>query len=199
MESIQGKQSLYLEPALFVDRLAVYENVLVDIGTGDGRFVKTFAEAHPDFLAIGIDTCRENLSVNSRGKLPNALYLICPARSLPAELYGRASIITINFPWGSLLSGLLDEDPALLSGLAAIAKPDAVLELRVNADALLERGLSIDQGHKRIQRALAISGFKIRLSNLLGPRELRLCQTTWAKRLAFGRDPRALNIAAERI
>jgi 16S rRNA (adenine(1408)-N(1))-methyltransferase len=198
MESIQGKQSLYLEPALFVNWLTVYEKVLVDIGTGDGRFVKTFAEAHPEYLAIGIDTCRENLYVNSRGKLPNALYLIYPARSLPAELYGRASIITINFPWGSLLSGLLDEDPALLFGLAAIAKPGAILELRVNADALQERGLLIDQDHQRIQSALTISGYKIHLSNLLGARELRLCQTTWAKRLAFGRDPRALYIVAER-
>jgi hypothetical protein len=199
MESIQGKQSLYIEPAILVNRLADYDNLLVDIGTGDGRFVKAFAEAHPEYFAIGIDTCRENLHVNSRGKLQNVLYLICPARSLPSELYGKARIITVNFPWGSLLSDLLDKDPALLFGLAAIAKSGALLELRVNADALRECGLSLDEGSKQIQSALTLSGYEIRSSVLLGPRELRLCETTWAKRLAFGRDPHALYIVAERI
>ena len=143
MESIQGKQSLYIDPVVLANWLADYDNVLIDIGTGDGRFVKTFAEAHPEYFVIGIDTCRENLQVNSRSKLPNVRYLICPARSLPAELYARAEIITINFPWGSLLSDLLDKDPALLFGLAAIAKPGTVLEVRVNADALREYGLSL--------------------------------------------------------
>ena len=199
MESIQGKQSLHIEPAVLVNWLAGYQEVLVDIGTGDGRFVKTFAEAHPEYFVIGIDTCRENLRVNSRSKLPNALYLISPARSLPSELYGKARIITVNFPWGSLLGDLLDQDPSLLFGLTAIAQPGAVLEVRVNADALQECGLSLDEGSKQIQTALMLCGYEIHSSSLLGSRELRACQTTWAKRLAFGRDPRAIWIVAERV
>jgi len=199
MESIQGKQSLHIEPADLLNWLAGYDNGLVDIGTGDGRFVKTFAEAHPEYFALGIDTCRENLYVNSRCKLPNALYLICTARSLPSELYGRAKTITINFPWGSLLGDLLDKDPSFLFGLAAIAKPGAVLEVRVNADALQEYGLSLDEGVKKIQTALLLYGYKVLSFALLGPHELRACQTTWAKRLAFGRDPCAFYIVAERM
>jgi hypothetical protein len=105
----------------------------------------------------------------------------------------------INFPWGSLLGDLLGKDPALLFGLAAIAKMGTVLEIRVNADALQEYGLSLDEGSKQIQSALMLAGYEIRASVMLGPRELRLCQTSWAKRLAFGRDPHAFYIVAERI
>src|SRR6266508_632898 len=186
MESIQGKQSLHIEPAFLTNWLAGYDNGLVDIGTGDGLFVKTFAEAHPEYFAIGIDTCRENLYANSRCKSPNALYFICNARSLPSELYGRANIITINLPWGSLLGDLLAKDPSLLSSLAAIAEPGATLEVRVNADALQECGFSLDEGSNHIQTALTQYGYEVHSSGLLGPLELRACQTTWAKRLAFG-------------
>jgi len=198
MECIQGKQSLHIEPAFLANRLADYDNILVDIGTGDGRFVKTFAKAHPEYFAIGIDTCRENLNANSRGRLPNALYLICPAGALPGELYGRASLITINFPWGSLLSSLVDQDTALLFGLSAIAHAGATLEVRVNGGALQERGLSLEEGCKQIQSALTLAGYETHSADLLGSREMRATETTWAKRLAFGRDPCALYIVAER-
>jgi hypothetical protein len=30
----------------------------------------------------------------------------------------------------------------------------------------------------------------------MGPEQLRACPTTWAKRLAFGRDPRAIAVDA---
>jgi len=199
MESIQGKQSLHIEPAVLTSRLAGYQNILVDIGTGDGRFIKSFAETHPDYFAVGIDTCRENLHVNSHLRLPNALYLICAGRALPTELYGRTTLITINFPWGSLLGGLLEHERSLLLSLSAIAQPGAVLEVRINADALQEFGWSLDNGSTQIQDALMQFDYKIHSSVLLGPHELRACKTTWAKRLAFGHNPRALCISAEKI
>jgi len=198
MESIQGKQSRHFEPALLADRLAGYDSLLVDIGTGDGRFVKDFAETHPESFAIGIDTCRENLYAVSRRRRPNALFLICPAGALPGELFGRASMITINFPWGSLLRGLLEPDPALFSGLAAVARLGTRLELRVNSGGLQESGLTLEAACGQIASALTHSGYEVCSSSLLGSRELRACGTTWAKRLAFGRDPHALQICARR-
>ena len=200
MECIQGKRFLQIEPSVLDDWIGHYQKLLVDIGTGDGRFVRAFARAHPEYFAVGLDTCRENLQANTRLRIPNMIYLIGPAKALPTELYGRATILTINFPWGSLLRELLDGDPALLSGLSSTAHEGALLEIRVNADALLHKmGSSVEQWSQKIQDALTHHGFGIRSSEWLGPDELGTLESTWAKRLAFGRDRRALYIVAERI
>jgi 16S rRNA (adenine(1408)-N(1))-methyltransferase len=198
MEVIRGKQAFQVDAPTLAQRLARYGQVLIDIGTGDGRFVRQMAETGPDHFVIGIDACRENLRANSRITLPNALYVIANAQALPCEMYGLATHITINFPWGSLLSGLLAGDQSLLGGLVAIARPDAWLDVRLNGGALTEAGWSLENGAERVRQTLAASGFIMRPSITLDARELRACPTTWAKRLAFGRDPRALYMRGKR-
>ena len=198
MECIQGRSALQFDAFALAHRLDGYRDILVDLGTGDGRFVRHMAETHPAGFAIGIDACRENLRQASRRAPPNALYLIASAQALPCELHGLATELTINFPWGSLLGGLLEGDPALTGCLAAVARPGARLEIRLNGGALAEAGWSLEEGGARVHQVLRASGFAIRRPHALGPRELRACPTTWARRLAFGRDPRALYLRGNR-
>jgi len=192
MESIQGKRAVQIDTSALRDRLAGYQEVLLDIGAGDGRFVRQMAAECPARFAIGVDACRENLRANSRMAPANALYLIADARALPCALDQRATHITINFPWGSLLGGLLADEAALLERLAAVARPGALLELRLNAGALAEAGWELVDGVEQVRHALHAAGFCMRSAMALGPQELRACPTTWARRLACGRDPRAL-------
>jgi 16S rRNA (adenine(1408)-N(1))-methyltransferase len=194
MESIQGKRAVRIDAPALLARLAGYQEVLLDIGAGDGRLVRQMAAACPERFAIGVDTCRENLRANSRAAPPNALYLIADARALPSALDQTATHLTINFPWGSLLSGLLAGDAVLLERLAAVARPGALLELRLNRGALAEAGCSLEAGGGRIRQALHVAGFHMRPEIAFGPQELRNFTTTWARRLACGRDPRGLSI-----
>ena len=143
-----------------------------------------------------MDACRENLRKASRKAPGNVLYVIANALALPGELGGMASKVTINFPWGSLLTGLLDGDPMLLEGLFAIARPGAVLEVRLNGEALREAGYTLESGGARVRQALHEGGFDVGDPVRLDARELRQCHTTWAKRLAYGRDPRAVCLRA---
>lgn len=199
MESIRGKQTFEIDAPELGWRLAGYRQVLIDIGTGDGRFVRHVAETHAGHLAIGIDACRENLRPGSRRAPANALYIIANALDLPHELYGLATWITINLPWGSLLGGLLAGEPSLVEGLAAIARPPALLEVRLNGGALAEAGWTLADGGEQIRRVLQAGGFAVRPGVPLGAAGLRACPTTWAKRLAFGRDPRALYLHGVRL
>ena len=64
--------------------------------------------------------------------------------------------------------------------------------MRLNAGALAEAGWSLEDGGERVRQALHAAGFGARPPIALGPRDLRACPTSWAKRLACGRDPRAL-------
>jgi Methyltransferase domain len=198
MEIIRGKNASFMDSSALAERLTGYNTIYIDIGTGDGRFVRHLAQTHPTCFVIGIDACRENLHEVSRRVLPNALFVIANAQALPAELAGLAAQITINFPWGSLLEGLVANHPAVMDGLAMIARPDAKLEVRLNGGALAEIGWSLEAGASRVRDVLTTNGLNMQPPTMLTAGELRVYPTTWAKRLAFGRDPRAMYLRGVR-
>jgi hypothetical protein len=68
-----------------------------------------------------------------RGGLANALFVVAAAEALPPELDGLAALVTVHFPWGSLLRGLLAAEPAVLGGLTRILRPGGSLRLLVSA------------------------------------------------------------------
>jgi hypothetical protein len=191
MQRIQGRRCLELAVDALLQRAQATFCVLLDLGAGDGRFVAQMARAHPDSLAIGIDTCRENLIERSRRAPENALFLVTNVLALPEELTRIATRLTINFPWGSLLTGLLD-DPAFCARLARLARPGAMLEVVVNGGALAEAGWELEAGVARIRSNLRAAGFALQAPLVWGSAELHAYPTTWARRLAFGRDPRAV-------
>lgn len=198
METIRGKMSLDLDSAGLKDRLTHYQHVLLDLGTGDGRYARFLAERHSGWFVIGVDSCRENLREHSRAKLPNLLYVIASAQNLPHELDGLVSQITINFPWGSLLESLLTNDIRLMCGLGSVANTHAAIELRLNGGALTEAGSALEAGTDRIHSNLLRGGWQVGAPVQIGAPTLRGLPTTWARRLAHGRDPRAMTMWGKR-
>ncbi len=194
METIRGRRSLDLDLTGLMDRLTNYKRVFLDLGTGDGRYVRFLAERHPDAFIIGVDSCRENLVEQSRTKQDNILFIIASAQNLPHELHGLISQITVNFPWGSLLESLLNDDVSLLNGVSSLARPNAQIEIRLNGGALAEAGTSFEAGTETIHKNLSHQGWNLTPSSTLSTGVLKTIPTTWAKRLAYGRDPRAVEI-----
>ncbi len=192
METIRGKLSLDLDLNRLKDRAKNYQRVVLDLGTGDGRFVRYLADKNPDWFVIGVDSCRENLRISSRIELPNVLFVIANAHNLPYELNGLISCVTINFPWGSLLESLLAGDNALMNGLASVSKPNAQLAINLNGGALTEVGTNLEDGAETIRNSMNRFGWNIKKLSTMDHNILRSFPTTWAKRLAYGRDPRAI-------
>jgi hypothetical protein len=192
MEFIRGKHAVGVDPATFARQLAGYSRVLIDLGTGDGRFVRHIASTSPDTFAIGIDLCADNLRKESRRAPANALYIIATAYTPPPELRGVATHLTINFPWSELLEGLLANDTRLLTALAVLCRPGALLEVRLNCGAITAAGWTLEEAGDAVRHSLKLAGFAVTAPRLLDKAELRAFPSTWAHRLAFGRDPRAL-------
>jgi hypothetical protein len=69
----------------------------------------------------------------------------------------------------------------------------------VNGEAFAGAGWDAGAGGERIRDTLGSVGFEVGACRRLGPAELRQLPSTWAKRLAFGRDPRAVRIEARSI
>ena len=198
METIRGRMSLPLDFNRIKGQLKNYSRTLLDLGTGDGRYVHSLAGSHPDWFVIGVDACRENLRDHSRARLPNMLFIIAAARELPCEFEGLFSHVSINFPWGSLLEGLLAGDTGVLHGLASVSRPDAQIEIRLNRGALTEAGTSLGAGAEVIYENLERHGWALKSPHPLGQDALAKFPTTWAKRLAYGRDPRAVSLNGRR-
>jgi trans-aconitate methyltransferase len=199
METIRGRRSRALDLDGLQQQLTEYRHTLIDLGTGDGRFVRCLAEKYPDNFFIGIDACRENLRVHSQSELPNTLFVIASAQALPAELNGLASQLSINFPWGSLLESLLNNDTALMQGLSDITRPQASLEVILNGEALRTAGWTLEAGPDQVEDVLNVSGWLTHSRAGLDANALRSLSTTWARRLAFGRDPRAVHLSFNKV
>ena len=111
--------------------------MVVDIGTGTGQAVLRRARREPRTLVIGVDAepgamadaSRKAAANVAKGGLPNALFLVESAERLAGCLAGRADLVTVVLPWGSLLRGILDADEVIVLGLREI--------LRVNGELLL--------------------------------------------------------------
>jgi len=191
METIRGRMSCTLDSTELQARLATHQRVILDLGTGDGKFALHHARTFPSHFVIGADSCRENLRELSRTKLTNLLFVIASAQDMPHELNGLASHITINFPWGSLLESLLNDDPCLIHGLESISLVNTTIDIRLNSGALAEAGSNLEIGTKAIYANLLKSGWRVKTLIAMDTTALRKFPSTWAKRLAFGRDPRA--------
>lgn len=135
-----GKKTLEISAEELYARIINYKQVLVDVGTGDGQFVYRWAVSHPDIFCIGLDAVAENmrevsartLKKPARGGLSNALFVVASAELLPAELSDIADVVTINFPWGSLLRALVTPQPEILRAIASMAKRGTKLIVLLN-------------------------------------------------------------------
>ncbi len=195
METIRGRRFLALDLNGLTARLTNYQRIMLDLGTGDGKFVHHLADSFPQCFVIGVDACRENLCETSRMNLPNMLYIIANAQELPCELNGLISHISINFPWGSLLESLLAGDAKLMHGLANISRRNTTIDIRLNGGALSEAGTNLETGAAQIEKMMREAGWQMKKPITMQKSDLQKYPTTWSKRLAFGRDPSAVHLS----
>jgi hypothetical protein len=175
-----------------------FGEIHVDLGTGDAAWALRLARQRPDVGVIGVDTCLDHVRGNPRRRPANLMLLRCDATALPAVLDGRVSRSTVNCPYGRLLMGLLSGDEVVIARLGAALAPGGGIELRVNASALVGTGHSLATAEGSLMdvcRRVECSSLRHRR---LGAVELRRFPSTWAKRIGYGREAVAIEIAGRR-
>ncbi len=101
------------------------------------------AAAHRDELVIAADASRSSMAEASRraarqtpkGLPANPVFVVSSAEALAAELAGCADLLTIHFPWGSLLRGAAGLDPELTAKLAGLVRPGGMARLLISSAA----------------------------------------------------------------
>ncbi len=203
-------------PAKSSDSLSNHtgEGVVIDIGTGDGRFVSAQARENPNKFYIGIDANvkpLEKVSMKatrrqSKGGLPNALFVQAAVEDLPEELNGVADEIHIHFPWGSLLKAVASGDEAVLAALGRIAAHECMLEIVIGIDEERDRseiarlGLP-DLSSEYLKHVLAPkyekAGFEVLDYGSLDPSEWSRLKTSWARKLQSNAGRKVVYLIAQ--
>ncbi len=155
------------------------------------------AAAQPDRLVVGVDAnaaamataSRRAAARPSRGGLPNALFVVAAAEAMPAELEGVADLVTVHFPWGSLLRGLLGADPAIMIGLTRVLRPRGTLQLLVSSTAR-DHSAGVPPIQAATLHALAESyaawGLAVTELRPATVADMADARSTWGKRLGAG-------------
>ena len=180
----------------------------IDLGTGDGRAVLAAAALEPTSLVRGLDASATAMFEASRlaarpaskGGRPNARFLVAAAEAPPPALSGVASAVTIRFPWGSLLRGVLGLDPAVAEGIATLVAPTGSLELLLapsGRDGLGQVPTAVADIVVAARRTFEPLGFELEVGREATAAEVAASGSTWAKRLGAGRARERRNGAAE--
>jgi len=176
------------------------EGVIIDIGTGDGRFVYQSARRNPKKFYIGIDPNVQPLEKISekihrkpaKGGAPNVLFIQAAVEDLPPELNGVADELHVHFPWGSLLRTVATADVSALRHLRKICSLGALLEVVIGIDPVRDRSeldrlgiteLTLQHIDEVLTPKYAEARFELTERGIVPASEWPEFNTSWAKRL----------------
>jgi 16S rRNA (adenine(1408)-N(1))-methyltransferase len=172
--------------------------MVADIGTGDGRAVLARAAAEPASLVLGIDAAAAAMAESSlraaRRGPTNAIFLAAGAEVLgDSVVAGHVDLVTVSFPWGSLLRGVVGLDAASLAGVAALVAAGGRVEVLVSVvptdgiDGIASLDMTCEPG---IRAAWGRAGLDLISMRRATPAEIAASRSSWARRLRSGRETR---------
>jgi 16S rRNA (adenine(1408)-N(1))-methyltransferase len=183
---------------------ALERPVVVDLGAGDGRYVYESARADPATVYVAVDPDGDTLSEYayraarkpSRGGVDNALFVVAAVEALPEELNHIAGRVRVNFPWGSLLRGLLEPLPSTLARTASLVKHGCAIEIVLSYHPQHDTGaftgpplppLEAAYFEDTLVPAYESAGLTVRQHRQLTQQEALAIPSTWGRRLLHSR------------
>jgi 16S rRNA (adenine(1408)-N(1))-methyltransferase len=213
MQVVQGKR-LATSDGDALDKLgAGAARVVIDVGTGDARTAYRLARAQPDWLVIGVDPAWQRMTPTSvrssrkpaKGGAPNLLLVNSAIETVPAELTGLADEVLVLMPWGKLLRGIVHGDADVCSGLRAVAKPGATLDITVGTSIWRDPvpleirelpELTPDYVDAVLAERLAGFGWRVTGAELVAGVEMDRISSSWARRLGSANPEVLIHIRA---
>lgn len=200
MISISGNNSEKIDKEQFQLKLGSYNKAVLDLGTGDGRFVYKKTLEFRNTFFVGIDPAEKQLQVYStkanRKKLNNCMFIVGSIENMPNELYNSFDEIYINLPWGSLLEKIININENFVEKIQSLLKKHGSVYITFGYELELEPSEtkrlklpSIDEKYvKNNVLPILKKHFQTVIFKQLTKKDVGKIETTWAKKLKFGRD-----------
>lgn len=200
-----------MEKDHFLELSSNYSEIVIDLGTGNGKFVYDLALNNPDILYLGIEPTACNLYEYSKkankNKVNNLIYIITSIENMDDELNGLAEKVYVNFPWGSLLEAIVKDIPELLGKIALLGKKGAEYNFTFAYSTIHEpveiekRNLPIltdDYLKSKLSAIYKEVGLIIETCTNLKPQDINKFGTLWAKKLFLGKSRDVYNIISKK-
>ena len=191
-----------------------YGQVIVDLGTGNGKFAYKEAIKNQNIFYIGIDPIGENIIKYYKKKkkklkrynLKNLVFVISPIQDIDEDLFNLVDDIYINFPWGSLLEGIVKGEEKLLKNIYSLAKDGGNIHLTFTYSSIYEAGeierrclplLSLEYIDIILRDEFMAMGINILDYGYLEEYKLKSFGTLWSKRIYLTKDRQVYYIEAK--
>lgn len=139
---IKGNKTEKMDADELKQLVGGFKTIILDLGTGDGRFVYKNALKNPGVFYIGMDPSEKQLRISAREiqrkKLDNILLVVGSAEQSPVELCGLADVIYVNFPWGTLLETFAKPVEQNLRNIFGLLKESGTVEVIFGYNESLE-------------------------------------------------------------
>lgn len=195
----------------FDEKISAYDQVLVDLGTGNGKFIYDMAAKDEKNLYIGIEPTAENLfeysKKTSKNKIRNLVFLISSIENLGSELDGKADMVYVNFPWGTLLEAVVKDMPELLRKISNLGKEGSVFSFtfaysNIHEPSEIEKRalplLSEDYLHNQLRDIYKKAGLEIESCTNLSTLDIKNFGSFWAKKLFLGKNRDVFRIISKK-
>lgn len=202
MKILFGKQQKKIETGELTERIQGHFPVHIDVGTGSGRLVLKRSCKDPGGFYIGIDPSADSMlensvkavKLNKKTGLDNLMFVIASIELIPDGLAETADTVSVILPWGSLRDGIVKADFQVLSNLRKLGKPGSALEILVGYDESkepreMEKRLLPELSREYFSALVPVygnAGINIHGIKVLRNDELKMIESDWAKRLAYG-------------
>ena len=170
-----------------------FDKTVLDIGTGDGRFVYKNAEKDKKVFFVGMDPAEKQLKMYSsktnRKKLNNCLFIIGSIENVPSELFSFFDEIYINLPWGTLLEKIVKTNKNLVDDIKNLLKKKGKVIIVLGYAQEFEpsetkRLLLPEIDREYIEKNVLPSfekDFNVKSFSIIDKNDLGCLETTWAK------------------
>jgi 16S rRNA (adenine(1408)-N(1))-methyltransferase len=148
MHRIIGKRIIEYSRQQLEDLVAKHAAIVIEVGCGNGAFLRSLAQSDPTTLAIGFDPNVDALDRPSRlaaKRGDNPLFLRAAIEAPPPELAALADLLYVYFPWGSLLRGLVQPDDVVLANMAGLMKDGASFHLMLTYHPVRDASLGLPE------------------------------------------------------
>lgn len=188
-----------------------FKKIILDIGTGDGRYVYKNALNNPQYLYIGIDPAqnlKEFQREINRKRLKNAILINSSIENFNlnrAELFDEIQII---LPWGNLLKYCVSVDKEFFSKISHWLKKEGLINIifgfNEEYEEKITKRLSLKDLNENETLYLKsnlenLEGLKLSNFQNLTPKSLKNFETTWSKKLNFGASRTYFYITLQKI
>ena len=181
--------------------------VVIDLGAGDGRYVYESARKDLETSFVAVDPDADALSEYAyrasrkaaRGGVANAHFVVAAAEQLPEELRHIAGRLRVNYPWGSLLRGLLAPEPSVLRQAASLLRDGGSFEIVMSYDPEHDTGAFAGSALPLLDEAyvedVLLPAYRDNGLEVLDPRRLSQDEaleiaSTWGRKLLHARPRR---------